>query len=52
MRYVRSVYDLKLDFFLVWNNIRFMRAFGKSLRNNAPPTILSSTPPWHLLQYH
>ena len=29
--------------FLVLNNIHFLWAFGKSLRNNAPPTILSST---------
>ena len=29
-------------FFLVLNNIYFLWAFGKSLRNNAPPSILSS----------
>ena len=53
MRYVRSLYDLKLEFFfLALNNIYFLRVFGKSLRNNAPPTILSSTPPRYLLQYH
>ena len=27
------------------SNFHFLRVFGKSLRNNAPPTILSSLPP-------
>ena len=31
--------------FLALNNVYFLRVFGKSLRNNAPPTILSSSPP-------
>ena len=44
MRYVRSVCDLKPEFFfLAVNNIHFLQAFGNSLRNNAPPTKLSRT---------
>ena len=39
-------------FFPALNNIHFLRVFGKSLRNNAPPTILSSSPPWYFLQCH
>ena len=38
--------------FLALNNIFFLWAFGKSLRNNAPRTIPSSTLPWYLLKYH
>ena len=36
----------------VLNNIHFLRVFGKSLRNNAPSTMLSSSPPWYFHQYH
>ena len=40
-----EVYELKPEFFfLTLNNIHFLRVFGKSLRNNAPPRILSSSP--------
>ena len=39
-------------FFLALNNIHFLLILGKSLRNNAPPTILSNTPSWYFLQYH
>ena len=38
--------------FLALNNINFLRVLGKSLRNNALPTILRSTPPSYFLQYH
>ena len=38
--------------FLALNNIHFLLVLGKSLRNNAPPTILSNTPSWYFLQYH
>ena len=38
--------------FLALNNIHLLRVFGKSLRNNAPPKILSSSPLWCFLQYH
>ena len=38
--------------FLALNNIHFLLVFGKSLRNNAPPMILSNTPPWYFQQYH
>ena len=34
------------------NNIHFLRVLGKSLRNNAPPTILFNTSSWYFLQYH
>ena len=38
--------------FLALNNIHFQRVLGKSLRNNAPPTILSNAPSWYFLQYY
>ena len=40
-----------LIFFLDLNNIHFLRGLGKSLRNNAPPAILSNTAFWYFLQY-
>ena len=42
----------KLNSFHILNSIHFLRGFGKSLRNNAPPTILSRSPPWYFLKYH
>ena len=41
-----------LILFLALKNIHLLRVLGKSLRNNAPPTILSNTPSWYFLQYH
>ena len=38
--------------FLALKNIHFLRVLGKSLRNNAPSTILPNTPSWYFLQYH
>ena len=38
--------------FSALNNVHFLRVFGKSLRNNAAPTILSSSPLWYIFQYH
>ena len=35
--------------FLALNNIHFLRVLGKSLRNNATSTILSSAPPWYAI---
>ena len=53
MRYVVCENDLKSEFFfLALNNIHFLRVLGKSLRNSAPPTILSNTPSWYFLQFH
>ena len=34
------------------NSIHCLRVLGKSLRNNAPPRILSNTSSWYFLQYH
>ena len=35
--------------FLALNNTYFLRVSGNSLRNNATPTILSSSPPWYAI---
>ena len=45
------IFPKTLIIFLLLNNIHFLYVFGESLRNNAPPTILSSTPPSYLVQY-
>ena len=48
----RCLWLITLIIFLFLNNIHFLRILGKSLRNNEPPTILSSKSPWLFLQYH
>ena len=53
MRYVRSLYDLKLEvFFQLWTIFFSCEVLKISLRSNAPPKIMSSTPPWYLLLHH
>ena len=41
-----------LNSFSRFEQYSFPANFGKSLRNNAQPTILSGSPPWYFLQYH
>ena len=43
---------MELEFFSSFEKYSFPASFWEEFENNAPPTILLSTPPWYLLQYH
>ena len=43
---------LNLNSFSKFEQYLFCASIWKSLKNNAPPTILSSSAPWYFLQYH